>query len=190
MAYNRIKFFEEFFNENDKIKKLNYIKFNDKGIDKDKLPDEFKNIYSAGYIFEKIMAYEIYSIIEESEVMKNITGLYTNVKIGYEDISKPKEQLDELDIVILTKTGKLIIFECKSGDMSGDNAKSTKYTTYRLSGVFGMPILLLPIKFCEIKEKGKFEKSISAYKSAKRAGLKVICLDKLDDEMKNLFNKY
>ena len=52
---------------------------------------------------------------------------------------------DEIDIALLTNTGRIINFECKSGSLKGDNAKSHNFTTYSLSGVFGAPIFLTPL---------------------------------------------
>lgn len=145
------------------------------------LDDQKKKEYPAGYIFEKITAHRIYDIVKQKT---NVIEMATSLKIYFNkngDINKGIK--DEIDIALLTDTGKMIIFECKSGGMSGDNAKSTKYTTYRLAGVFGMPILLTPLLRDEIEEKEKdnLKNCFKALKSAETAELINIPFDELND---------
>ncbi|PWJ90016.1 hypothetical protein C7380_1134 [Oceanotoga teriensis] len=142
-----------------------------------------------GYIFEKIILYKIISLIQEED--NKISDIIASMKALSND-NTVKGIVDEIDIALLKNTGKIINLECKSGKMDGDNAKSNKYTTYRLSGVFGMPYLVTPllegeenVNEKENPEKEKFilKKSIEAFNSAKRAELKVINFNKLTKEI-------
>jgi len=104
---------------------------------------------------------------------------------------------------LLTKNGKFMIFECKSGGMDGDVAKSTKYSTYAVSGVYGLPILITPLLGDEIKairKKSTLSEDYSddykylhnelyknirqAINSAIRAGLEVWGLDDIEKNLK------
>lgn len=148
-----------------------------------KSKDEMKQQYIAGYLFEKITAFQIYNEIKDNS---KVIGMEASLKTFKDGIT---HSIDELDIVLLTNTGKIINFECKSGGMSGDNAKSHNYTTYRLNGVFGMPILLSPLYKNEKEDKinkNFLESAFEARRSAKRAELKTICINEIQEEIKNL----
>lgn len=150
---------------------------------------ELNQWYPAGHIFEKIVFHRIYDVIE-NECKVRVNEIMTNLKTNFyhDELEKGEDTIiDELDIAILTDTGKLINLECKSGRMSGDNAKSTKYTTYRLSGVFGMPILISPLYDGEDSEEDLAKKnkilsdSVKAFRAASRAELEKLTLDKFED---------
>lgn len=127
-----------------------------------------------GYLLEKMTFYTMLKELEK--YIDKIADIDLSVETKNDDDNRTN---DELDIVLLTRKGKLIVFECKSGKMTGDNAKSTHYTTYRLSGVYGTPVLISPItKKLENSFKNDSEdllKNIkSAQSSAERAQL-LIC---------------
>ncbi|WP_027400515.1 hypothetical protein [Anaerovorax odorimutans] len=180
------KYIKEVF---EKIKKED--KDNKLDINKDKgFNNLLKNQSPIGYIFENIIFYKICSILEKKDSKHNkIVDIIGSMKT----LSERKEIkgiVDELDIALLTSTGKIINLECKSGGMSGDNAKSNKYTTYRLSGVFGMPYLVSLLKKNEDLQNEKEEfivkNIIGAYNSAKRAELNVINFDELEEEIEKI----
>lgn len=151
--------------------------FNEKFIDLD-------TSTPAGYILEKLAAYQIYKLTEKNT---HVVDLRTSLKTQFDSEEKKYGNVDELDIVLLTDTGKIINFECKSGGMDGDNAKSTNYTTYRLAGVFGMPVLISPLYEGESIMKNEFlKKQFSAICSAKKAELTVINIDKINDGLGKL----
>jgi hypothetical protein len=137
-----------------------------------------------GYILEEMT----YHIINTSKDKDNIQELKTHVRL-YND-TKINEvnntQIDEFDVLLLTKNGKLMVFECKSGSMHPDIAKSTKYSTYAVSGVYGLPILITPLLKNEIPPEGTFENLGDAYSNIKasvssaiRAGLEVWGIDEI-----------
>lgn len=108
-----------------------------------------------GYILEEMTYY----VIKESKYFQNIQELKTNVRLyNDEKIAEINNtQIDEFDVLLLTKNGKLMVFECKSGSMHRDIAKSTNYSTYAVSGVYGLPILITPLLQAEIPPKGTFQ---------------------------------
>lgn len=188
-----------------------------------------------GHMFEKIVAHKIYEVISKENDKFNIVEMRMNFRTYFNEYSESTKgvkaidfdirdydfstQKDEIDIILLTNTGKVINFECKSGGMDSNNAKSTKYTTYRLSGVFGMPILMSPLYISEVTsfndiyykktkretnntlkgmEKFGIDDQISdfdyrllsncysALRAAQAAELKVITIDKIEEEVEAL----
>jgi len=149
--------------------------------------NDFKNQYPFGYILEKLAFYQL-----EKEIKSKVESLVHSLKIIYSDEEKKKDTnhkiIDEFDIAVLTKNGKFIIFECKSGGMSGDVAKSTNYSTYAISGVYGKPILITPLIESEIKDMNSLDSDIydkvkSAINSAKRATLDVWGIEKIAENI-------
>ena len=192
------KFYLEFLDEYLKNKKLreNLILLN-RDSQKDNAKKEIKKIISIddtelnrnkafGFILEKLLGYKILDLAKDK-----IADMTFGEKINHLDDKDKvdKKHIDEFDIALLTKNGKFMIFECKSGDMSGDVAKSTKYSTYAVSGAYGLPILITPLLQDEIDNIDDLDKNIygyiqSAIKSAKRAGLDVWGLDKIEEKLK------
>lgn len=145
--------------------------------------------YPFGYILEYMAAFKILSskVVDKIADMNVSASLYfTNEELQEASSAKGYSSIDEFDIAILTKTGQLIIIECKSGEMSGDVAKSTKYSTYAAAGVYGKPILVTPLKKSE-KQKLEdaaisdevFDSIKSAIYSANRATLEVWGIDEI-----------
>ena len=152
-----------------------------------------KSTKSFGYILECLAGYKILSIAKDK-----IADMSLSEKINFSENKVDEYPIDEFDIALLTKNGKFIIFECKSGSMSGDVAKSTKYSTYAVSGVYGLPILITPLLYEEIvalrKEilpqkyqylkDGLYKNIRKSINSAIRAGLEVWGLDEIEDKFK------
>jgi len=158
-----------------------------------------KEVKAFGFILEKLAGYKIlelaYGKIADMTLGEKINHLRDNDKVD-------SRHIDEFDIALLTKNGKFMIFECKSGGMDGDVAKSTKYSTYAVSGVYGKPILITPLLKNEIiairkkssisgnfKEDSKYLKEDTyknirtAINSAIRAGLEVWGIDEIDKKL-------
>lgn len=143
-----------------------------------------------GYILEEMT----YHIINTSSLMNSIQELKTNIRLYNRSATEGvnNTQIDEFDVLLLTKSGKLIVFECKSGSMHPDIAKSTKYSTYAVSGVYGLPILITPLLKDEIPPSGNFNNLSKEYdgikasvSSAVRAGLKIWGIDEIETKLKN-----
>lgn len=149
---------------------------------------EVKKEYPAGYIFEKVCAHKILDVINKEKVKKKIVEMFGSLKVNY--TNRDDSIIDELDIVLLTSVGKVLNFECKSGGMKGDNAKSHNFTTYRLSGVFGTPVFLSPLlkdyksTFNKFKiNENWFDKQEKALKAAGNAELEIIQIDEIKDKI-------
>jgi len=172
--------------DNKKVKAKQEIKESLKDLKYSKIDEELEKNKAFGFILEKLAGYKILDLakdkIADMTFGEKINHLYDKDKVD-------KKHIDEFDIALLTKNGKFMIFECKSGDMSGDVAKSTKYSTYAVSGAYGLPILITPLLQDEIDSIDSLDKEIygyiqSAVKSAKRAGLEVWGLDDIKDRLK------
>jgi hypothetical protein len=159
-----------------------------------------KEVKAFGFILEKLAGYKIlelaYGKIADMTLGEKINHLRDKDRVD-------SRHIDEFDIALLTKNGKFMIFECKSGGMEGDVAKSTKYSTYAVSGAYGLPILITPLLGDEIKairKKSTLSKDYSddykylhnelyknirqAINSAIRAGLEVWGLDEIEENLK------
>jgi len=194
----RIKKYEKERKEaKEKIKKLLQLdkKYNNILEEELEAKKKDKSTKSFGYILEGLAGYKILDLAENK-----IADINFSEKINYlkqEDRVSEKE-IDEFDIALLTKNGKFMIFECKSGSMKGDVAKSTKYSTYAVSGVYGLPILITPLLYKEIEAlrkktlpqeyqylKDNLYKNIrQSINSAIRAGLEVWGLDEIEEKIK------
>lgn len=152
-------------------------------------PDELNQVckhkdetFPFGHLLEELYAAAIYKAAKG-----NIAEMVVNLKLRSMDEKKHEEgnkkQTDEIDIILLTKTGQLVVFEVKSGGMDGDVAKSTKYTAYAIAGVYGKPVLLTALLKKQVVNVDKlsgewpYETSATAVRSANRAQLSIIALD-------------
>lgn len=136
-----------------------------------------------GYILEEMVV---------DTIQKSCSGFLEiahSAKIKFETGSV----IDEFDILLLTRTGQVINFECKSGFMSSDVAKSTRYSTYAIGGVYGLPILITPLTKKEIqKVKSSNEPDYANIKAsvmaAGRANLPCWGIDEIIENTKNKLN--
>lgn len=149
------------------------------------LIDFSQETYPFGFILERMVGFTILDAVGNE-----IADMSMSESLYFTDKKQQKagggSSIDEFDIAILTKTGQLIIIECKSGEMSGDVAKSTKYSTYAAAGVYGKPILVTPLKKQEVKDLKQttisdevFNSIKSAIYSANRATLEVWGIDEI-----------
>lgn len=155
-----------------------------------------------GYMLEKMTLYNLIEVISKNSGIKNVIA-DIDADISVDDgNSSSNETVDQFDVMIATKYGKIIMFECKSGSMGGDTAKSNNYSTYAISGAYGMPIIVIPVinkkdvfkvvKFetnvlklnsRETDVKGNenlYEQIEIAVESAERANLEVCCISQLE----------
>lgn len=165
---------------------------------KGKLPQELHDLLDRhssksapfGYLLEDMIVTMINEFVGE-----RVAEVAHSVKLAFSSDDANKEvgnkQLDEFDILMLSKKGQLTNFECKSGGMSGDVAKSTKYSTYAVAGVYGKPILITPLTKKEIDDIKELDNSIystvkAAIRSALRSKLEVWGIDEIEEEVKKL----
>lgn len=162
------------------IKKMEEVK----DLNQDKLDKELNQHNAFGYILEKLVGYKILDVAKEK-----IADITFGEKINFWDkkYKVDEHHIDEFDILLLTKNGKFMVFECKTGGMRGDVAKSTKYSTYAISGVYGLPILITPLLKDELSNIDNLDDSYSniksAVKAAKRASLDVWGLDEIKEKL-------
>lgn len=182
-------------NSNDFFELLDCINCEEKVTvgDIEKIKDSLNNrsIYLFGYFLEYMAAAVIWNAVKEMSKQDAdfFQSLSHSVKVRKHDW-KEKEKFCELDLVLLLRSGQTVVFECKSGFMSAENAKSREYTAYALGGVYGKPILITPLSKREAIEGVKsdvYENITKAYSSARRAGLEVFHLDTLKEDLKDLF---
>lgn len=138
-----------------------------------------------GYIFEHMFFYrllkEVYKFCKNQQIVADV-GM--NIKI--KDDTK-SGIIDEFDVLLVTKWGKVIAFECKSGGMTGDNAKSHNYSSYKIAGVYGTPYLICPLDE-EAIGLGKYEHIKKARKSATRANLRIYELSNIQHLVEEIMN--
>lgn len=166
--------------------------------------------YPLGYMLEYMVTAIIYNIIQEDEEYKKIfKSISHNVKVdNMEEISNNSEQFCELDVVLMTKTGQIIVFECKSGSMESDVGKSREYTAYVLGGVYGKPVFVSLLLHNEVMYKELLELDMKetcketkgeinlldnyknmkdAINSAMRVGMDICCMDTMKSDLKRTF---
>ncbi|SHH53822.1 hypothetical protein [Tepidibacter thalassicus] len=191
------------------IKEYEFMKCLKEGIfEKEGKKEENKNQYQFGYLLEFIIVKKIKEIInekirEDDKLKGYFIDLKHSLKIrnNYDEL-KEEKQFCEFDVVLLTKAGQLIIFECKSGGMTGEVAKARHYTSYAVGGVYGTPIVITPLLSIEIEQKDKLDsrkytngedsknvcKDIySAIEAAKKSNIDVWGIDELDTKLEKLF---
>lgn len=159
-----------------------------------------------GYILEYMALSSIKDCIKNDPKLKNyFIELCYSINLG-----KSKNALEqngtsnlcEFDIVLLSKSGQVVIFECKSGTMSSDVGKARQYTGYAASGVYGKPILITPLlkdDIVKIFEKYKenynnkdlekqYDKAVlEALRAAARANLEVWGIDEIGKKLNQLY---
>ena len=179
----------EFFKLLDGIKHKGEVTDDDFKIIKKSLKN--RTNYLFGYFLEYMAAAVIWNAVKEMSKQDAdfFQSLSHSVKVRKHDW-REEEKFCELDLVLLLRSGQTVVFECKSGFMSAENAKSREYTAYALGGVYGKPILITPLSKREAVEGVKsdgYENITKAYSSARRAGLEVFHLDTLKEDLKDLF---
>jgi len=117
-------------------------------------------IGSPGILFEWMVAAYIYDLIKDSEDLKRyINNVNMNVLLTNID-NQSSIAFSELDLVITTKIGALIILELKTYKLEADTAKSKEYVAKRSSGSYGRAIIVSPML---TSDKISTEDGITAY---------------------------
>jgi len=139
-----------------------------------------------GYLLEDMIFYAL--MFGKNNVSNGIFEIHKSLELRLPETGNTA--VDEFDVILMNKYGQITIFEAKSGIMSGDVAKSTKYSTYAVGGVYGMPILITPLTAGEINQGDFFNDNIKkAIYSAKRAGLEVWGVDEITERIKPYLGK-
>lgn len=127
-------------------------KINDKFMsEKLELLKEQLNTKQFGYIFEKIIFFRVLEIIQgDDDLQKKANCIALDFSVNKKSNKSECEELDQIDIFILLKTGRIVTIECKTGASNSDNQKSTMFTSNYLSSIYGLPYLAVPI--CDSKQ--------------------------------------
>ena len=104
---------------------------------------KFSALGSNGTLFEWMVAAAVIEALEQNpRLVDSISEIHLNCK----------STEFELDLVIVTRFGTLIVFEMKTFDFSGDLIRSKENTAYKKSGVFGQALIIGPLLRCMITE--------------------------------------
>lgn len=144
-----------------------------------------------GKPFEWMVGAEIKRVIEEKCLPVNEMILSQKINFSNNELKVDGHAIDEFDIILSTSNGKVVVFELKTGNMTGDVAKGTKYSTYAVGGVYGMPILIVPLKkdeinnpaspsFLDEETRNALHRTVNA---ARRATLEVWGIDKINEKL-------
>lgn len=152
-----------------------------------------------GYIFEKMIFRKISKFKNQDEKAKNFFidlkySMNVNNMLDEEDIDKNNargKNFAEFDIALLDKNGKMIVFECKSGSMNHTVSKSRSFSVYKVNGVYGLPILTIPIRNEEsinkLKSNSKIKKYMEKMKytidAAKRSHLDIWYMEDIEKQL-------
>jgi len=125
---------------------------------------QISKITRPGLLFEWMVAASVIDLISQNSNISNcISEVHSNVVTKRADAPYAKPD-SELDLVITTRFGTLIIFEMKTYEFSGDVAKSKEGTAYKKSGPFGSAVIIGPIMhdmiFCSVKGRKQYDSYI------------------------------
>lgn len=157
---------------------------------------EGKGEYLFGYLLEYMTeAVIIQELQSHRSLCKLCKSIYFNVRVSHKTKAKSKnprrDSFCQLDMVLLMKSGQIVVFECKSGGMDSATGKAREYTAYELGGVYGKPVLVTPYLEADIDQaiydKYKDLKPTKTLEAACRAGLDVCCLDTMRKDLEQIF---
>ena len=105
----------------------------------------FSGVGQNSALFEWMVAAAVVRALEANQKIKeNIAEIH--LQCMTKSASNPSAKYDaELDLVITTRFGTLIILEVKTYDFSGDTAKGKDHSAYRKSGPYGRAIMVGPL---------------------------------------------
>lgn len=151
-----------------------------------------KEVKLFGYILEYMMFYQLIAEIKNhKDLLDNVADIRMSAKVKFtqEDKEKKLGLVDEFDIVLLSKSGKMTVFECKSGGFDGNDTKSHHYSTYAIAGVYGAPILITPwIKKMEGNKNPNIQRYYTLKDYAEKARIEHWPLDEIHENIKKRLN--
>ena len=106
---------------------------------------QFSRFGPNGTLFEWMVAAAVMRAFNANpKIKENIAEVHLQCKTKSK--SDPSAKHDaELDLVITTRFGTLIILEVKTYDFSGDTAKAKDHSAYRKSGTYGRAVMVGPL---------------------------------------------
>lgn len=115
---------------------------------------KFSSLGKNGHLFEWMVAS---SILDEINLIENkdtyISEIYHSVKT--KKLGSADKHDSELDLVIVTKFGTIIIIELKTYEFSGNLAKAQEVLAYKKSGPYGKALIVGPLltSMCNVNKK-------------------------------------
>lgn len=159
-----------------------------------------------GYILEYMTLFSIIDILKNIDKENYFIELIHSANVDKSSNffqEKNTYELCEFDIVLLSKSGQVVFFECKSGTVNSDTGKARNYTAYAVGGVYGKPILITPLltddlnyinevfrEHINVKDGvlSKYEPAVfSAVRAAARANLEIWGIDEIEKRLKELY---
>lgn len=144
-----------------------------------------------GYFLEYLSLAVVLKEITEGK-LKDYCHYFRSVGLDVKVYHKGKNEFCQLDIVLTLKAGQAVFFECKSGSMRSETGKAREYTAYALGGVYGMPLLITPLRSSDTGVDDKedvFKYIFKAVDAAGNAGLNVCFLDTIGEDLKVIFRE-
>lgn len=155
---------------------------------------KFSSIGGNANLFEwMVSASVVNSVSKYPEIQDCISEVYCNVKTQESSAEDAKHD-SEIDVLIATKFGTLIVLEAKTYDFSGDTAKSKESIAYKKNGPFARAIIIGPLIRTIIKEKGNGIIEAPQYidgktkdqkLTAKQHGIMYCYLDEIESMLRN-----
>ena len=106
---------------------------------------KFSAIGPNSALFEWMVAAAVMRAIGENpKIKENISEVHLQCKTKSASDFSAKHDA-ELDLVVTTRFGTLIILEVKTYDFSGDTAKGKDHSAYRKSGPYGRAVMVGPL---------------------------------------------
>jgi hypothetical protein len=140
-------------------------------------------------LFEWMVASSVVdSIRRNPEIAECISQVHCNVKTWIGDSAHLKNDA-EIDVLITTQYGTLIVLEAKTYNFSGDTAKSKESIAYKKSGPFAKAIIIGPLirSIVEEKKDGTIEapqyipdKTRDQPVTARQSGIEYCYLDEIE----------
>ncbi len=154
----------------------------------------FSKIPKNSELFEWMVASSVLEAIEEDKDIKSaISEVHYSVKTQRIELDCNKPD-SEIDVLIITKFGTLIVLEAKTYDFSGDTAKSRESVAYKKSGPFARAIIIGPVlkSMVKIKSDGTDEfpeyvdpKTRAQKETAEINGVLYWYLDEIKEKLRN-----
>lgn len=124
---------------------------------------QISKVTRPGLLFEWMVGASVIDFLSRTrDASRSVAEVHMNIETQRGDAPDAKPD-SELDLVITTKFGTLIIFEMKTYEFSGDVAKSKEGTAYKKSGPFGSAVIVGPVMHTMISFTDKGQKQYDLY---------------------------
>ena len=132
------------------------------------------------------------TILQSGRMREQVSDIFINVETKRADDETINADT-EMDIVLTTRFGTLIIFEMKTYDFTGDIVKSKEDTAYKKSGIYGKAIMVGPLLRSMVIKKEDGSKEYPHYidpviksqeETAGQNAVEYIYIDELPDILK------